>query len=185
MQKINDVDYSDVASLLANKKIVAIFQGRSEAGPRALGNRSMLYTPIDPNGKDHINKVKGREFFRPLAASMLLEHANEWFDMLDIPESPYMTFSFTCKEDKKGIIPSVIHIDGSCRIQTVSAEQNLHYYNLIKAFYEITGVPMILNTSFNMAREPIVETVNDALKTFKNSLIDIIYFPEIKTIIHK
>ena len=77
-----NIQYSDVAKLLADKKIVALFQGRSESGPRALGNRSMLYTPTDLNGRDHVNNIKRREYFRPLAASMMLEHANEWFDML-------------------------------------------------------------------------------------------------------
>lgn len=180
-----NIQYSDIAKLLASKKIVAIFQGRSESGPRALGNRSMLYTPTDPNGRDFVNTVKGREYFRPLAASMMLEHANQWFDMLGIPESPYMTFSFTCKEEKKNIIPSVIHVDGSCRIQTVTEEQNFHYYNLIKAFYELTGVPMILNTSLNLAGEPLVETIDDAFKTFAKSKIDYLYLPELNLIVTK
>lgn len=180
-----NIQYSDVAKLLADRKIVALFQGRSESGPRALGNRSMLYTPLDPNGKDHVNKIKGREYFRPLAASMLLEYADEWFDMIGIPESPYMTFSFTCKEDKKHIIPCVIHVDGSCRIQTVTQEQNLHYYNLIKAFYNITGVPIVLNTSLNLAGEPLVETIEDAFKTLAKSKIDYLYLPELEILVTK
>ena len=180
-----NIQYSDVAKLLADKKIVALFQGRSESGPRALGNRSMLYTPTDLNGRDHVNKIKGREYFRPLAASMMLEHANEWFDMLGIPESPYMTFSFTCREDKKDIIPSVIHVDGSCRIQTVTEQQNFHYYNLIKAFYQLTSVPMILNTSLNLGGEPLVETIDDAFKTFAKSKIDCLYLPELELLVSK
>ena len=180
-----NIQYSDVAELLNRYKVVALFQGRSESGPRALGNRSMLYTPTDLNGRDYVNKIKRREYFRPLAASMMLEHANEWFDMLGIPESPYMTFSFTCKEEKKHIIPSVIHVDGSCRIQTVTQEQNFHYYNLIKAFYELTGVPMLLNTSFNLAGEPLVETIDDAFKTFANSKIDYLYLPELQLLVSK
>ena len=180
-----NIQYNDVAQLLADRKIVALFQGKSESGPRALGNRSMLYTPTDPNGKDFVNGVKGREYFRPLAASMLLEHANEWFDMIGIDESPYMTFSFTCREDKKHIIPCVIHVDGSCRIQTVTQEQNFHYYNLIKAFNDITGVPMLLNTSLNLGGEPLVETIDDAFKTFANSRIDFLYLPELQLIVSK
>lgn len=179
------IQYNDVAKLLVDRKIVAIFQGRSETGPRALGNRSMLYTPLDPNGKDHVNGVKGREYFRPLAASMLLEHANEWFDMIGIEESPYMTFSFTCKEEKKELIPCVIHVDGSCRIQTVTKDQNLHYYNLIKAFGDLTGVPIILNTSLNLANEPLVETIDDAFKTFAHSKIDYLYLPELELLVSK
>lgn len=180
-----NIQYKHIAELLVQKKIVAIFQGRSETGPRALGNRSMLYTPVDPNGKDHVNNVKGREYFRPLAASMMLEHANDWFDMLGIPESPYMTFSFTCRDDKKHIIPSVIHVDGSCRIQTVTEDQNYHYYNLIKAFYNITNVPMVLNTSFNLAGEPLVETIEDAFRTFSKSKIDYLYLPELELVVSK
>lgn len=180
-----NIQYSDVANLLVDKKIVAIFQGRSESGPRALGNRSMLYTPTDLNGKDHVNSVKGREYFRPLAASMMHEYAHEWFDMLGIEESPYMTFSFTCKDDKKDIIPCVIHVDGSCRIQTVKQEQNFHYYNLIKAFNDLTGVPMVLNTSLNLAGEPLVESIEDAFRTFANSRIDYLYLPEHEIIVSK
>lgn len=180
-----DIHYADVAKLLCDRKIVALFQGRSESGPRALGNRSMLYTPTDPNGKDRVNKVKRREYFRPLAASMLHEHAGEWFDMIGIDESPYMTFSFTCKEEKKHIIPCVIHVDGSCRIQTVTKEQNFHYYNLIRTFNLMTGVPMLLNTSFNLAGEPLVETIDDAFKTFANSGIDHLYLPELAMLVSK
>ena len=178
-----NIQYSDVAELLNRYKVVALFQGRSESGPRALGNRSMLYTPTDLNGRDYVNKIKRREYFRPLAASMMLEHANEWFDMLGIPESPYMTFSFTCKEEKKHIIPSVIHVDGSCRIQTVTQEQNFHYYNLIKAFEDLTGIPILFNTSFNLAGDPLVETLEEAIHTFNNSEIDYLYIPEIELLI--
>jgi carbamoyltransferase len=180
-----NVGYKDVAKLLFDYKIISIFQGRSEAGPRALGNRSMLYTPTDPNGKNYINSIKGREQFRPLAASILYEHAHDWFDMMGIDESPYMTFSFACKKEKAEIIPCVIHVDGSCRIQTIKKDQNLHYYNLIEAFYNISNVPMLLNTSFNLAGEPIVETPEDAMRTFKNSKIDCLYFPELEMLLQK
>lgn len=185
MQKIIDTTPTEVAKLLFDRKIVSIFQGRSEAGPRALGNRSMLYTPTDPNGRDFINTIKGRELFRPLAASILYEYATEWFDMMGIDEAPFMTYSFKAKEGKESIIPSVVHVDGSCRIQTVKKEQNHHYYELIAEFYALSGVPMLLNTSFNLAGEPIVESAEDALRTFANSKIDAIYFPEIKTVLVK
>lgn len=185
MKRLNDITHKSIATFLTEKKIVAIFQGKAEAGPRALGNRSMLYTPTDLNGRDHINRMKGRELFRPLAASMLLEYANDWFDMLGVPEAPHMTFSFRARPEKANLIPSVIHVDGSCRIQTVTEQQNYHYYNLIKCFYEITGIPIILNTSFNLAGEPIVETFHDAFKTFTNSDIDILYLPELQVAIEK
>lgn len=185
MKRLNDVTYDSIATFLSEKKIVAIFQGRAEAGPRALGNRSMLYTPNDENGRDHINKIKGRELFRPLAASILYEHVHEWFDTLGVDEAPFMTFSFQVKPEKSSLIQPVIHVDGSCRIQTVKREQNLHYHNLISAFYSITKIPLLLNTSFNLAGEPIVETVFDAMKTFEQSKIDILYFPEIEAAIIK
>jgi len=185
MKKLNGVKYHDIAENLFNKKIVAIFQGRSEAGPRALGNRSMLYTPTEAEGRDYINTIKGRELFRPLAASILHEYAHEWFDMMGIDEAPYMTFSFKANKDKASQIPSVIHVDGSCRIQTVKREQNLHYYNLIDAFYQLSDVPILLNTSFNLAGEPIVETIDDALRTFEESKIDILYLPELELAITK
>lgn len=185
MKKIVNITYIDIAKYLFDRKIVAIFQGRSEIGPRALGNRSMLYTPVDPEGRDFVNNVKGREMFRPLAASILFEHAHEWFDLIGFNEAPHMTYSFKALPEKAKLIPSVIHVDGSCRIQTVKQTENLHYYELISAFYALSGIPMLLNTSFNLAGEPIVETVDDALRTFKNSRIDILYFPELQNAIVK
>ena len=185
MRKLVDVKHETVAQFLYEKRIVAIFQGRSEAGPRALGNRSMLYTPTDLEGRDHINVIKGRELFRPLAATILFEHAHEWFDMLGFSEAPYMTFSFLAKKEKAHLIPSVIHVDGSCRIQTLKREQNPHYYNLISAFNKLSGVPILLNTSFNLAKEPIVETPADALRTFDNSKINVLYFPELEIALEK
>jgi carbamoyltransferase len=178
MKIIDDVEYGYVASLLKDEKIVALYQGQSESGPRALGNRSMLYTPTTLNGKDRINTVKRREMYRPLAASVLLDHVTLWFDMIGIKQSPYMTFSFEAWPDKAKLIPSVVHVDGTCRIQTVTLEQNHHYYKLIEAFYSITGVPMLLNTSFNLAGEPLVETIDDAFRTFDTTDIDYLYLPE-------
>lgn len=185
MKKLTNISYNYIADCLYQKKIVALFQGRSEAGPRALGNRSMLYTPTEINGRDYINTVKNRELFRPLAASILYEFANEWFDMNGIDEAPYMTYSFKAKKEKADKIPSVIHVDGSCRIQTVKKHQNPHYYELISAFHQLSGVPLLLNTSFNLAGEPIVETIDDALRTFENSGIDILYLPDLKIAILK
>jgi len=185
MKKIDNIHYEEVAKLLYEKKIVAIFQGRAEAGPRALGNRSMLYTPIDLNGRDYINTIKGRELFRPLAASIMHEYAKDWFNMHGIDEAPFMTYSFKVHKERAHMIPSVIHVDGSCRIQTVKKEENYHYYNLLSAFNSITNVPMLLNTSFNLAGEPIVETVDNAMRTFGQSKIDVLYFPELRVIVTK
>jgi carbamoyltransferase len=177
--ELNDVTYDDVAKLISEKNIVAIFQGRSEAGPRALGNRSILYDPRDPKGKDHVNVVKGREWFRPFAGSMLSEKFEEWFETADLKETPFMMFAIDFKLEKHGEVPSITHVDGSCRIQTVTEDQNKHYYNLIKAFDKITNIPILFNTSFNLAGDPLVETLDDALQTMKNSKIDYLYLPEI------
>jgi carbamoyltransferase len=174
-----DVTPADVAKLIAEKNIVTLFQGRSEAGPRALGNRSILYDPTDPNGKDTVNKVKGREWFRPFAGSMLKEYFEEWFETHGMEESPFMMYAMDFKTDKHGEVPAITHVDGTCRIQTVTREQNEAYYDLIEEFRKITGVPILFNTSFNLAGEPLVETLEDALHTMKNCDIDYMYLPEV------
>ena len=174
-----DVTPADVAKLIAEKNIVTLFQGRSEAGPRALGNRSILYDPTDPNGKDTVNKVKGREWFRPFAGSMLKEYFEEWFETYGMEESPFMMYAMDFKTEKHGEVPAITHVDGTCRIQTVTREQNEAYYDLIEEFRKITGVPILFNTSFNLAGEPLVETLEDALHTMKNCDIDYMYLPEV------
>jgi carbamoyltransferase len=184
-KSIKDVKPSYVAKLISEKNIVAIYQGGSESGPRALGNRSILYDPRDPNGKDHVNKVKNREWFRPFAGTVLQEHANEWFDLYSIKESKFMMFAVNVKEDKRHKIPAITHIDGSCRVQTLKEEDNKNFYSLIKEFYKITDVPILFNTSFNLAGDTIVETLEDALWTFHNSEINYLYLPELKILIKK
>lgn len=174
-----DVTPADVAKLISERNIVAIFQGRSEAGPRALGNRSILYDPRDPKGKDHVNKVKGREWFRPFAGSMLHEHFEEWFETAGIEETPFMMYAIDFKLEKHGEVPAITHVDGTCRIQTVKREQNPVYYDLIDEFYKLTNVPIIFNTSFNLAGEPLVETLEDAINTLRNSEMQYLYLPEI------
>jgi len=177
--ELSDVTPADVAQMIADRNIVTIFQGRSEAGPRALGNRSILYDPRDPSGKATVNKVKGREWFRPFAGSMMAEFANDWFNMAGMEESPYMMYAVDARESKIDEIPSIVHVDKTCRIQTVTKEQNENYYNLIDAFREITKVPILFNTSFNLAGEPLVETIDDAIHTLRNSALDYMYLPEI------
>lgn len=176
---VSDVSTDEVANLIANGNIVTIYQGRSEAGPRALGNRSILYDPRDPNGKDTVNKVKGREWFRPFAGSMLAEFASDWFNMAGLEESPFMMYAVNVKEDRMKEIPAITHVDGTCRIQTVTKEQNPHYYELIEAFRDITSIPIVFNTSFNLAGEPLVETIDDAIHTLRNSALEYMYLPEI------
>jgi len=168
----------DVVELMREKNIVAMFQGRSEAGPRALGNRSLMFDPTFEDGKDWVNRIKRREYFRPFAGSILHEHASEWFDMKTLEETPHMMYAVDCQPGIEERIPSIIHEDGTCRIQTVKEHQNPNYYAFIKEFYEQTGVPIIFNTSFNLGGEPLVETLDDALRTLANSEIEYLFLPE-------
>lgn len=165
-------------ALIDEEQIVAIFQGESEWGPRALGNRSIMFDPRHPNAKNIVNTVKMRESYRPFACTVMLEHAEEYFDMLQLPESPWMSFAIQCKPKALKDIPTLVHADNTCRIQTVTEEQNPNYYNLIKGFYERTGVPIIFNTSFNLGGESICETVFDAIDTCNRSMINHLYIPE-------
>lgn len=180
--KVND---ADVAKLLKDKNIVAYFQGRSEAGPRALGNRSILYTPLDPDGKDNVNVVKGREWFRPFAGSMMKEYFEDWFETYGLKETPYMMYAMDFKGDKGDLVPSIRHVDGTCRIQTVTKEQNANYYNLISEFNKLTNIPILFNTSFNLAGDPLVETIDDAIEALTKSKIRYLYLPEINTLVEK
>jgi len=164
--------------LIKEEQIVGIFQNESEWGPRALGNRSILFDPRNPRAKKIVNIVKKRESYRPFACTVMLEHAHEYFEMLQLPESPWMSFAIQCKPKALKDIPSLVHADNTCRIQTVTEEQNPNYYNLIKGFYERTGVPIIFNTSFNLGGEAIVETVYDAIDTCNRSMINHLYIPE-------
>jgi carbamoyltransferase len=185
MFNIHTTTPEKVAKLISERNIVTIFQGRSEAGPRALGNRSILYDPTDPNGKDFVNKVKNREWFRPFAGTVLLEKANEWFDMAGLEESPFMMYAMDVWPDKQEIIQAITHVDGTCRIQTVTEEQNPHYYKLIQEFEKITGVPILFNTSFNLAGDPLVETIEDALETMLKSEMKYMYVPELSYLLEK
>ena len=169
---------SEVVKNIIDGKIVALFQGDSEWGPRALGNRSILFDPRNPNAKDIINKVKKREWYRPFAGTILLEYVDEYFEMATIKETPFMCFAVPAKQKAKNKVPGIIHVDGTCRIQTVTREQNKHYYDLIKEFFKQTGVPILFNTSFNLAGEPLVETLEDAKDTVNRSNIDLLYTPE-------
>jgi carbamoyltransferase len=181
----DDITPENVAKLISENNIVTIFQGRSEAGPRALGNRSILYNPTDPNGKDFVNKVKKREWFRPFAGSVLKEKAHEWFDMAGLEESPFMMYAMDVWPDKQEQIQAITHVDGTCRIQTVTEEQNPHYYKLIQEFEKITGVPILFNTSFNLAGDPLVETIEDALETMLRSEMKYMYVPELGYLLEK
>jgi len=174
----------DVINLILKGNIVALFQGKSESGPRALGNRSILYDPRTLDGKDYVNKVKRREYFRPFAGSILHEHAHDWFDMRGLEESPHMMYAMNCTNDEYAKqIPAIVHVDGTCRIQTVKKHQNPLYYEIINEFYKQTGVPIIFNTSFNLGGEPLVETIDDAIRTLAESDLEYLYIPDSELII--
>lgn len=177
------VSYEDIVKLIIEGNIIAMFQGKSEVGQRSLGNRSLLFDPRRINGKDEVNIIKKREAFRPFGATILLEHVHEWFDMRGLDESPFMMYAVDAKDGIKDKIPAVIHYDNTCRIQTLTKKQNKHFYNLIEKFNNLTGVPVLLNTSFNLAGDPLVETFDDAINTLGQSEIQYLYLPEISTLI--
>ncbi len=176
--EISDATHDTLVDLITTKNIVAVFQGRSENGPRALGNRSLVFDPTFKDGKDFVNMVKRREYFRPFAGSILEEDVHEWFDLRGMDSSPTMMYAVNCQPGIEERIPSIIHVDGTCRIQTVNREQNPHYYDIIKAFKDRTGIPIVFNTSFNLGGEPLVETLDDACRTLAESDIEYLYLPE-------
>lgn len=181
--KVTDATNKDVVDLLMNKNIVALYQGRSENGPRALGNRSILFNPTYEDGKDYVNNIKHREYFRPFAGTVLEEHVHDWFDLRGMDSSPYMMYAVNCLPGVETKVPAIIHVDNTCRIQTVTSTQNKHYYDLINEFYNETGIPMLFNTSFNLGGEPLVETLEDAIATLSNSEIEYLFLPELGKLI--
>jgi carbamoyltransferase len=170
-----------VAEILSNNKSVSVYNGFPESGRRALGNRSILFNPLNPNAKELVNVIKKREWYRPFAASVLEEDASMYFEMGKIKKSPFMTISFPVKTD---IIPGVTHVDNTCRIQTVSQTDG-YFYELLLEFKKITGHGVLLNTSFNLSGKPLVDDVEDAFKTFKGSCLDYLWFPEIQHLLDK
>ena len=181
--EVTDTSYDEVAKLIRDGNIVTMYQGRSEGGPRALGNRSILFDPTIEDGKEIVNTVKHREWFRPFACSILKEKVNQWFDLAGREESPHMMYAVNCLPGVEEKIPSVIHVDGTCRIQTVTKEQNEHYYNLISAFEKLSEVPILFNTSFNLGGDPLVETIEDGIETLNRSDIEYMYLPEIQKLV--
>jgi carbamoyltransferase len=158
------------ASILAQDKIIGWYHGRMEFGPRALGSRSILASPINPSMQARLNEVKDREDFRPVAPVVIEEEAAEWFE--DATYSPFMLFVYKVKADKAHRIPAVRHVDGTARVQTVNERQHPSYYKLLKSFHELTGVPVLINTSFNTLGKPIVCTPRDAVECFWSSPFD-------------
>jgi carbamoyltransferase len=167
---------AETAQLLADGKIIAWFQGRMELGPRALGNRSLLADPRSQATVELMNvKVKHREAFRPFCPSVLAERASDWFELPDpMPEvATYMLGAFRARKEKAHLIPAVVHFDGTSRIQTVHRDTNPRFHGLLSEMERLTGVPVLLNTSFN-DQEPIVCTPDDAISTFLKTEIDVL-----------
>ena len=141
-----------------------------EFGPRALGARSILASPIDPEMQAKLNEIKDREDFRPVAPVVREEDAGDWFDGADC--APFMLFTFPVRSERAQLVPAVRHVDGTARVQTIRREQNPRYYDLVHAFGKATGVPVLVNTSFNTRGRPIVCTPRDALESFWTSPLD-------------
>jgi carbamoyltransferase len=160
----------ETADLLAQDYIIGWFQGAMEFGPRALGARSILASPISPGMQDRLNDIKDREDFRPVAPVVLEEEASKWFVNADV--SPFMLFVYDVRPDQANRIPAVRHVDGTARVQTVNRAQHPLYYDLLKAFQRRTGVPVLVNTSFNTRGEPIVCSPRDAVESFWTSPLD-------------
>jgi carbamoyltransferase len=160
-----------IARCIADGLITARFAGRAEHGPRALGNRSILCDPRPASMKDYLNdRVKHRESFRPFAPAVLEEEAGDWFEIAE--RSPYMLRVVQVRPDRREHVAATVHVDGSCRVQTVALQENPGFHQLLRAFKAITGVPVVLNTSFNIAGKPIVETPRDAVECFAGTDID-------------
>ena len=160
----------ETAEILAQDKIIGWFQGRMEFGPRALGSRSILASPLSPDMQARLNDIKDREDFRPVAPAVLESDAAEWFEGAGY--SPFMLFVYYVKSGKENFIPAVRHVDGTARIQTVNEKQNPSYHSLLCEFKKLTGVPVLVNTSFNTRGEPIVCTPRDAIECFWTSPFD-------------
>ena len=169
---------AEAARMLADGAIIGWFQGAMESGPRALGNRSILMSPLKAENKDIINaRVKYREGFRPFCPSMTVESRDDY--LVDARDEPFMITSFDVREEMKGTIPAVVHVDGTARPQMISREANPRYWELIRSFGEITGHPVVLNTSFNVKGEPIVCTPMDAVRCFYSNGLDALFIGDL------
>lgn len=165
--------FKETANYLSEGKIIGWFQGAAEFGPRALGNRSILCKPYPAKMKDHLNnQVKFRENFRPFAPAVMSEYQKDFFEINQ--NSFHMLIASKVKENKKEIIPAVVHVDRSARVQTVDQNSNVKFYTLLKEFNNLTNIPVLLNTSFNVKGQPIVNSPRDAIETFKTTKIDVL-----------
>jgi carbamoyltransferase len=168
-RRLRDIP-GETADMLAANKVIGWFQGRTEFGPRALGSRSILASPIDAGMQARLNEIKDREDFRPVAPVVMEEHASEWF--VGAKVAPFMLFVFDVRPDKASRIPAVRHVDGTARVQTINENQHPLYYQLLNAFRARTGIPVLVNTSFNTRGEPMVNSPRDAVESFWTSPLD-------------
>ena len=179
--KIEDTNEDKIVELLTNKEVVAIYSGRSEQGQRGLGNRSLLADATLEGARDRVSAIKKRAWYRPFACSILKENFEEWFETDKIKESPFMLYTFKMKQP----IKSVVGPNNMSRPHTVDSEVSPHYYKLINAFKQKTGIPLLLNTSLNLSGEALVETLEDLKMTMDNSQLKYAYLPDIKKLITK
>jgi carbamoyltransferase len=163
---------AECAALVADGAIIGWVQGGAEFGPRALGHRSLIADPRSAATKQRLDsEVKKREWFRPYAPSALAEHADEYFEMLGV-DSPYMLLAVNTREEVRDKVPAIVHVDGSARVQTVERDVDPLYHRLISKFHELTGVPLVVDTSFNGYGEPMVETAQDAIAAMHQMGLD-------------
>jgi carbamoyltransferase len=179
MEEVNNrnarkVDMSVIVNDLVNQRILGVVQGRAEHGPRALGNRSILCSPIPTHMKDTLNfKVKNREWYRPFAPIVRLEDVSEYFEWEG--ESRWMNFCPMVKPEYREKLPAITHIDGTARVQTVTREQNPFIYDLLTQFKEKTGIGVLVNTSFNVDGKPILSNYYDAIRVYEHTQLDRLY----------
>jgi carbamoyltransferase len=172
-RKTRELDLDYVCKLLKQGKIIGVCRGDSEVGPRALGNRSIICDPSFENMKDIINsKVKFREWFRPFAPFCLKEQANKYFESRDFENFEFMSYAPLVKEDYRKKIPSITHIDGTARLQTVTQESHQFFYDLLNKFEKYSDTNVLLNTSFNIKGLPILTSIKDSLYVLDNTELD-------------
>ena len=172
----------DIANLLHQDKSIAVYTGFAEAGQRALGNRSIFFNSLNPNAKDIVNNIKKREWYRPFACVVLEEDSDTYFDMGRVKSSPFMTICFPVRQKYVKMLSGITHIDNTCRIQTVS---DGYLYELLQEFKKLSGHGILLNTSFNLAGEPLVETPVDAIRIINDSHLDYLWLEETQQLLSK
>jgi carbamoyltransferase len=175
--KSDNANIVDISNLLISNKSVAVYRGLSESGQRALGNRSILFNPLNRNCKNLVNNIKKREWYRPFALTLLEDDVEKYFHTNSYKKDPFMTVAFDMREEYIDLLKGIVHVDGTCRIQTVSINDG-YLYDLLKEFKKNSGHGLLLNTSFNLAGQPLVETPEDALNTLSNSSLDYLWFEE-------